>query len=223
MSELSGRRALLSPHEIRNARIRQIGIRRGYDKFEVDTLLWRIAAEIAAREGVITDLATRLERAEREVYARKHGYLPDAGPRNLDDLLIEERVNAQRYADEMIASAQYSAAQLVQHGRAQAANIIHQAHDVAEQAARDYRARAGDTYSADREELARLSTLAAWAMRQFAGLRKQVDATDDAAQSELATILDRLRPILGTAEASEQVPPYPYQGPDISGKGIGGR
>src|SRR5256885_156198 len=92
-----------------------------------------------------------------------------------------------------------------------------QAHEVAEQAARDYRARAGDSYSADREELARLATLAAWAMRQFAGLRKQVDATDDAAQSELATILDRLRPILGTADASEQVPSYPYQGPDMSG------
>src|SRR6266699_3825594 len=144
MTEHSGRRALLSPHEIRNARIRQIGIRRGYDKTEVDTLLWRIAAEVAAREGTITDLVARLDRAEREVYARKHGLLPDAGPRNLHDLLIEERVKAQRYADEMIASAQYSAAQLVQHGRAQAANIIHQAHEVAEQAALDYRARAGD-------------------------------------------------------------------------------
>jgi cell division septum initiation protein DivIVA len=223
MSELSERRALLSPHEIRNARIRQIGIRRGYDKFDVDTLLWRIAAEIAAREGVITDLATRLERAEREVYARKHGYLPDAGPRNLDDLLIEERVNAQRYADEMIASAQYSAAQLVQHGRNQAASIIHQAHEVAEQAARDYRARAGHTYSADREELARLATLAAWAMRQFAGLRKQVDATDDAAQAELATIFDRLQPILGAADANGKVPSHLHQGPEMSGKEIGER
>ena len=210
MSEVSGRRALLSPHEIRNMRIRQSGIRRGYDKAEVDTLLWRIGADIAAREGVITDLLTRLDRAERELYARKHGHLPDASPRNLDDLLIDERINAQRYADEMIASAQYSAAQLVQHGRAQAANIIRHAHEAAEQAARDYRARAGSSYSADREELARLATLAAWAMRQFAGLRKQVEATDDAAQAELATILDRLRPILGTTDASEQVPSHPY-------------
>lgn len=210
MTELSGRRALLSPHEIRSMRIKQSGIRRGYDKTEVDTLLWRIGGEIAAREGAITDLLTRLDRTERELYARKHGHLPDASPGNLDDLLIDERVSAQRYADEMIASAQYSAAQLVQHGRAQAANIIRQAHEAAEQAARDYRARAGSSYSADREELARLATLAAWAMRQFAGLRKQVEATDDAAQAELATILDRLRPILGTTEASEQAPSHPY-------------
>jgi hypothetical protein len=49
-------------------------------------------------------------------------------------------------------------------------------------------------------------------MRQFAGLRKQVEATDDAAQADLAAILDRLRPILGTADASEQVPSYQYQG-----------
>jgi DivIVA domain-containing protein len=210
MSRPGVRRALLSPHEIRNARIRQIGIRRGYDKTEVDTLLWRLSEEIAAREGAITDLAARLDRVERELYARKHGYLPDAGPRNLDDLLIEERVNAQRYADELIATAQYSAAQLVNDGRVQADHIIRQAHQVAEQAARDYRARAGDTYSADREELARLATLADWAMRQFAGLRKQVDATDDAAQAELATIIDRLKPIIAPRSV-EQVPRYPLR------------
>jgi DivIVA domain-containing protein len=214
MSEPRRRRAVLSPHEIRNARIRQIGIRRGYDKTEVDTLLWRLAEEIAAREGVITDLAARLDRAEREVYARKHGHLPDAGPRDLDDQLIEERINAQRYADELIASAQYSAAQLVNDSRVQADHIIRQAHEVAEQAARDYRARAGDSYSADREELARLATLADWAMRQFAGLRKQVDATDDAAQAELATILDRLRPIVAPG-VGEQVPSHPHANLDV--------
>src|SRR5437867_4318566 len=107
MTESIGRRALLSPHAIRDIRLRQIGIRRGYDKTEVDTLLWRIASEIAAREGVISDLATRLDRAEREVYARKHGHLPDASTRDLNDQLIEERINAQRYADELIASAQH--------------------------------------------------------------------------------------------------------------------
>jgi cell division septum initiation protein DivIVA len=187
---------MLSPHEIRNARIRSIGIRRGYERTEVDTLLWRVAEETAVREGVISNLTVRLERAERENYARKHGHLPDSAPGDLDDMLVDERVKAQRYADELIASAQWSAQQLVEQSRSQADNIIREAHVVAEQAAREYRSRAGETYSADREELARLAALAHWAIRQFGGLRQQVDATDDTAQAELSTILDRLGPIL---------------------------
>jgi hypothetical protein len=52
------------------------------------------------------------------------------------------------------------------------------------------------SYAPDREELARLATLAHWAIRQFSGLRAQVDATDDAARQELASIIDRLGPLL---------------------------
>jgi hypothetical protein len=46
--------------------------------------------------------------------------------------------------------------------------------------------------------------LAHWAIRQFTGLRAQVDATDDAARQELASILDRLQPIPSMPNATGQ-------------------
>ncbi len=200
MSTSSGyRRRPLSPHEIRNLRIRQIGFRKGYDPAEVEALLQRLAEEVAARDGRITALLTENERLQVEVYARRHGQLPANTAPDLDEDLIAQRVQAQQYADEMLAAAQTSAAQLVSQSRQQANEILRTAHDAAERAVLEYRANAGGNYTADREELTRLATLAQWAMRQLAGLRAQVDATDDAARLELTSILDRLGPILAGA------------------------
>lgn len=206
MSTSSGyRRRPLSPHEIRNLRIRQIGFRKGYDPAEVEALLQRLAEEVAARDGRITALLTENERLQVEVYARRHGQLPANTAPELDEDLIAQRVQAQQYADEMLAAAQTSAAQLVSQSRQQANEILRTAHDAAERAVREYRANAGGSYTADREELTRLATLAQWAMRQLAGLRAQVDATDDAARLELTSILDRLGPILaGAAQPGAQ-------------------
>ncbi|MFF5234421.1 DivIVA domain-containing protein [Dactylosporangium sp. NPDC000521] len=196
-SEPNARRRPLSPHEIRNVRLRQIGFRKGYDPAEVNALLQRVAEETAARDGQISTLLNEVERLQREVYARRHGQLPDNAPAGLDEALISERIQAQQYVDEIVAAAQTNAAHVVAQSRQQANEIIRAAHAAAEQAARDYRATSGTSYSPDREELARLATLAQWAIRQFSGLRTQVDATDDAARQELASILDRLAPILG--------------------------
>jgi DivIVA domain-containing protein len=206
MSTSSGyRRRPLSPHEIRNLRIRQIGFRKGYDPAEVEALLQRLAEEVAARDGRITALLTENERLQVEVYARRHGQLPANTAPELDEDLIAQRLQAQQYADEMLAAAQTSAAQLVSQSRQQANEILRTAHDAAERAVREYRANAGGSYTADREELTRLATLAQWAMRQLAGLRAQVDATDDAARLELTSILDRLGPILaGAAQPAAQ-------------------
>jgi DivIVA domain-containing protein len=206
MSTSSGyRRRPLSPHEIRNLRIRQIGFRKGYDPAEVEALLQRLAEEVAARDGRITALLTENERLQVEVYARRHGQLPANTAPELDEDLIAQRIQAQQYADEMLAAAQTSAAQLVSQSRQQANEILRTAHDAAERAVREYRANAGGSYTADREELTRLATLAQWAMRQLAGLRAQVDATDDAARLELTSILDRLGPILaGAAQPAAQ-------------------
>nr|BFE57731.1 hypothetical protein GCM10020063_022570 [Dactylosporangium thailandense] len=195
-AESTPRRRPLSPHEIRNVRLRQIGFRKGYDPAEVNALLQRVAEEIAARDAQISTLLNDVERLQREVYARRHGALPDNAPVGLDEALISERIQAQQYVDEIVAAAQTNAAHLVAQSRQQANEIIRAAHAAAEQAARNYRATSGPSYSPDREELARLATLAQWAIRQFSGLRTQVDATDDAARQELASILDRLAPIL---------------------------
>ncbi|MFG2045421.1 DivIVA domain-containing protein [Dactylosporangium sp. NPDC048998] len=210
-AEPTPRRRPLSPHEIRSTRLRQIGFRKGYDPAEVNALLQRVAEEIAARDAQIGTLANEVERLQRELYARRHGQLPDNAPRGLDEALISQRVQAQQYVDELVAAAQTNAAHLVAQSRQQANEILRAAHAAAEQAARDYRAASGPTYSADREELARLATLAQWAIRQFSGLRTQVDATDDAARQELGSILDRLAPILGLGNTGTD-PMYPNAG-----------
>jgi DivIVA domain-containing protein len=204
------RRRPLSPHEIRNSRIRQIGFRKGYDPAEVEALLQRLAEEVAARDGKIAGLMTENELLHREVYARRHGQLPSSGMPVLDEELITQRAQAQQYADDMLAAAQSSAAQLVSQSRQQANEILRAAHNAAERAVREYRANAGGSYTADRGELTRLATLAHWAMRQLAGLRAQVDATDDAARLELSSIVDRLAPMLanpGQQPAPQSVPP----------------
>jgi DivIVA domain-containing protein len=194
----------LSPHEIRGARLRQIGFRKGYDPGEVEALLQRLAEEVAARESRITSLQAENERLQRELYARRHGQLPAKLPSDLDEAAIARELDAQRYIEEMMAAAQTSAASLVAQSKQQAREIVLAARQAAEHAVREYRAAAGPSYTADREELTRLATLAHWAIRQFSGLRSQVDATDDAARQELASILDRIGPMLQPHQPSQQ-------------------
>jgi DivIVA domain-containing protein len=204
------RRQRMSPDDVRRTRLRQIGFRKGYDPVAVDDLLAHLADEIADRDRELAALAGRLEHAQREIYARRHGHLPDAAPTGFDPATIDTHMRAQRYAEELVATAQQSAAAIVAQSRQQAHTIMAHAHAEAEQAARDYRARAGADYSADREELVRIATLARWAMGQISGLRYQVDATDDAARAQLATILDRLGPLL-EEPAAPAAPADPYR------------
>ncbi len=203
------RRRPLSPHEIRNTRIRQIGFRKGYDPGEVEALLARLAEEVAARDGQLTSLVAENERLQRELYARRHGQLPDSAPQGLDEAMISRQLQAQQYVEELMAAAQTNAASLVAQSKHQAREIVLAARQTAEQAVREYRAAAGPTYTPDREELTRLATLAHWAIRQFSGLRAQVDATDDAARQELASILDRLGPLLQAPGTYQQYPGEP--------------
>jgi DivIVA domain-containing protein len=201
----------LSPHEIRSARIRQIGFRKGYDPGEVEALLQRLAEEVAARDSRIGSLLSENERLQRELYARRHGALPANTPPELDEQAINRQLQAQQYVEEMMAAAQTNAASLVAQSKQQAKEIVLAARQTAENAVREYRAAAGPSYTADREELTRLATLAHWAIRQFSGLRSQVDATDDAARQELASILDRIGPILQNRQPIQQ--PYPGDEP----------
>lgn len=200
------RRRPLSPYEIRGARIRQIGFRKGYDPAEVEALLQRVAEEVAARDGRIASLLSENDRLQRELYARRHGSLPADTSPNLDEETINRALQAQQYVEEMMAAAQTNAASLVAQSKEQAREIVLAARQTAEQAVREYRAAAGPNYTADREELTRLATLAHWAIRQFSGLRAQVEATDDAARLELASILDRLGPMLQTRQPIQHQP-----------------
>jgi DivIVA domain-containing protein len=193
------RRRPLTPHEIRSLQIRRIGMRKGYDPAAVHELLQRLAEEIASRDHTISDLTGRLSRAETEAYARRHGALPaspDSG--RVEDLLaeIDIKLKAQEYADEMIASAQHGAAQIVEQSKQHASAVLTDAHRAAEQAAHAYRARAGNDYNPDREELARLLGLARWAQGQLAGLHQQLTATNSTVSKELDSIIERLQPAI---------------------------
>jgi cell division septum initiation protein DivIVA len=193
------RRRPLTAHEIRNLQIRRIGLRKGYDPNAVHELLQRLSDEVASRDRTISDLTSRLTRAENEAYARRHGTLPAAADEGqITDLLaeIDVRLKAQQYADEVIASAQHGAAQIVRQGRHQASQILGDAHKAAEQAAHAYRQRAGADYNPDKEELARLLALAQWAQAQLGGLHQQMTATNTTVARELSSIGERLRPIL---------------------------
>lgn len=201
------RRRPLTPHEIRNVRLRTIGLRKGYEPAAVHELLQRLAEEAASREATIADLNGRLHRAEMEAYARRHGTLPaSALAVNLEEMLaeIDVKLKAQQYADELIASAQHGAAQIVEQGRQQASQVLADAHSTAEHAAHRYRANAGASYDPDREELARLLGLAQWAQAQLAGLHQQIQATDATVSKELRGIAERLRPVLESGTAPTQ-------------------
>jgi cell division septum initiation protein DivIVA len=202
------RRRPLTPHEIRNLRISRIGLRKGYDPAAVHELLQRLAEETASRDAMISDLSSRLHRAEAEVYARRHGVLPAAPEGSqLAEMLaeIDVAMKAQRQADELIAAAQQGAAQIVQQGRQQASQILEQAHRAADEAARSYRAQAGAGYDPDREELARLLGLAQWAQAQLAELHQQITATDARVSTELGTIIERLRPAIESEQRQTAV------------------
>ncbi len=214
----------MSADELRRTRLRQIGFRRGYDPVAVDDLLIRLADDLATRDRDLAQLERRLDHAQRELYARRHGHLPHAAPHQIDPAAIDAQLQAQRYAEELVASAQQNAAAIVEQSRVQATHILRHAHASAERAAHEYRARAGASYSADREELVRLATLARWAMGQVSGLRAQVDATDDAARAQLATIIDRLGPLLDEPSTGESGGTHGSAGPwDTPNSGSTGR
>jgi hypothetical protein len=167
----------------------------------VNELFQRLAQETASRDATIADLTNRLHRAEIEAYARRHGALPASHSANLDDLLgeIDQKMKAQQYADELVALAQHSGSQIVDQSRQQASQVIAAAHADAEEVAQAYRAQAGSDQRPDREELARLLGLVQWAQAQLAGLHEQIRTTDLTVGQELRSIVDRLRPALGSA------------------------
>lgn len=195
---LKHRRRPLTAYEIRNVRLRTIGIRKGYEPGAVHELLQRLAEETAGRDATIADLTSRLHRAEVEAYARRHGTLPASPTADLDDMLaeIDLKMKAQQHVDEFIALAQHGGAQIVEQSRQQAGQIIATAHADAEQAVHAYRAGAGVDCGPDREELARLLGLVQWAQAQLAGLHEQVRTADVTVGRELRGIVDRLRPAL---------------------------
>lgn len=219
MSQLDqrSRRAPLTPHQIRTVVIPKKLLPGGYDAPVIDDLLDRLAEEAGHRDSLVTRLTAENLRLQREIEGFRSGVLsPSVFADDLDDRLIAEKMQARQYAEQIVATAQTSARQLVENGKLQARYIIDQAHEVAEKAALDYRAAAGPAYSADREDLEVVLAIVNWALDMYDGLAKQFGATHEATRQQLRKVSERLAPALAVASGTA-VPTSPATVPAYAG------
>ena len=161
-------RTPMSPNQIRSTTINRAGLgRRGYHEQDVDQLLEYLAIDVEGWIGENTAL-----RAD-------------------NDRLKNTMLELQR-ADSLIAQAEEHARRVTEHARQQYEDVLRiakgHAQHAAEQAARDYRARAGERYSAEFEDLERRM---AWT-RTFLGTIHGVESQLRTARRALTLEVDRL-------------------------------
>lgn len=217
-SSKRSRRAPLTPHQIRTVVITKRLLPGGYDAPVVDGLLEQLAEEAGHRDSQITRLTAENLRLARENEGFRSGVLSPSGfADDLDDRLIAEEMQAREYAEQIVTTAQNAARQLVDNGKLQARFIIEQAHEVAEKAAQDYRAIAGPTYSADREDLEVVLAIVNWALDMYDGLAQQFGATHTATRQQLRKVSERLAPALAAASGTAAVPTSPATVPAFAG------
>jgi cell division septum initiation protein DivIVA len=178
----------MSPNQIRRTRLREAGLaRRGYRPEDVELLVSRLALEVERwmdRCGALQGEVHRLRN-----YYREQGESLDApAPRRTGPSpeAVQVLARAQAYADQIVADAQAQARSLQSEARTSGEAILARARLDAEQAAQSYRARAGTSYSPDREETERLAAWARSILATMEGVQKQLAATGQAFALELA-------------------------------------
>jgi DivIVA domain-containing protein len=192
----------MAPDEVRNGRLRHTVVgRRGYRPEDVDLLLGRLANDIE-------QWACRYGEAEAEVrrlrnYYREQGVEtdPDREQTQTSATAVRILARAQAYADRVIAEAQVQARHVQADARAHAEAIVANARRDAEQAARAYRTRAGRTYSADREEIERLTAWAQSVLATVQSAQTQLAATGEAVALEMAKFAPG--PFIGWADVTQ--------------------
>jgi len=181
----------LSPDEIRRWPLRESGLgRRGYRPEDVQDLVARLADEVQRWSQAYSDSQAEIHRL-REYY-RNQGTEPapqqPQQPQAVSTEAVQILARAQAYADRLVADAQTQARNVQSDARVQAEEIIAQARQDAEEAVKAYRARAGQSYTPEGEEVERL---AAWARSLLAtvnAVQMQLAATGQAFQFELAKL-----------------------------------
>jgi DivIVA domain-containing protein len=183
----------LSPERVRTREFSrtQIG-RRGYAEEEVRLFLERVAEDIAARDAEDASMRAMVLHFQSRL-AEQRG--DDRTPATTAVLSVEA-VNilsrAQHEADATVARAQAYSRQLAADARQHADQILEraqaQADHAADAAVHGYRARAGDAYTPQFEELARRLT---WA-RTFVTSLESVEVQLRTAREALAYEFDRL-------------------------------
>jgi DivIVA domain-containing protein len=190
----------MSADRIREHRFRDTPIgRRGYRPDEVDAFLNRIAGEVQQWTTAYADAHTENNRL-RDYYREHPIDAVSIRDRALSTEAITILANAQQQADQLIADAQTHARTMQTDARAQAEHVAAARRSV-EHAAHAYRARAGTDYSADREQVERVTALGRSILAALTGATTQLDgasaqmrAVSDAFHSELTKLSADPRP-----------------------------
>jgi cell division septum initiation protein DivIVA len=179
----------LSPDEVRRAPLRESGLgRRGYRPEDVDRLRADVAEELERWGRAYAEAQAEIQRLRD--YYRKHGVDADVATRRGRHepppvAAVEIMARAQAYADQLVAEAQAQARHMQADARSQSESIVGQARRQADQAGQAYRVRAGESYSADREEAERLTAWARSILATMQAVQHQLGATAEAFSLEL--------------------------------------
>lgn len=165
----------LTPAQIRDAGLPAARFGRGYARQAVRALLAAIADHVQDLEQEIGAARQTIRQREREIEQRRYGVaLPSAGRCEpaIDEQILRWQIEAQRYSDELTATARVQAAEIVGEARQQAGRVL------AEQSP--------DGHRADAAEIARLRRTATVIQYWLKEIRRQVDAADDSVSAEIA-------------------------------------
>jgi cell division initiation protein len=181
----------MSPDEVRRAPLRESGLgRRGYRPEDVDRLRAEVAEELDRWGRAYAEAQSEIQRLRD--YYRQHGIdsaAAAAQQRGRHEApsteAVEIMARAQAYADQLVAEAQAQARHMHADARSQAESIVGQARRQADQAGQEYRVRAGESYSPDREETERLIAWTRSILATMQAVQHQLGATADAFSLEL--------------------------------------
>jgi DivIVA domain-containing protein len=171
----------LSPEQIRQRTFHdnQLG-RRGYRRDEVDAFVTRLAGEVQRWSQAYAHADAEIQRLRN--YFKDQGIDAEPGhpQRDPDPAApsadaVNVLAQAQAHADQLIANAQAHARAMQYDAREHAEAIVARARQEADQAAHAYRARAGESYTAEREQVERLATLGRSILAALNGATTQLD------------------------------------------------
>jgi DivIVA domain-containing protein len=188
----------LTPERVRSVEFTRTPLgRRGWNEDEVQQFLQRVAEDIAARDAAEASLRAEVgfykNRLRQWQNEQRGGQSEDPpGPAQPSVEAINILSQAQQEADAYVAQAQDYCRRLTADAQEHAQVILGdaqvQAEQAAEEAVRDYRARAGDQYTAEFEDLERRL---AWA-RTFLSSLENVETQLRTAREALTYEVDKL-------------------------------
>jgi DivIVA domain-containing protein len=210
------RQVPLSPDAIRHKPFRDRG-RHGYDRDQVDLFLDQVATDVEQWIAEVERLREDNWRLKEYIRNQRAGDGSGNGNGATGRSVTHEAVSvlsrAQQQADLLVATAHDQARAIVGDADAQAKALVNAAYADADRAARDYRASAGGSYSAEGENLQRRLAWLRTIMQTLTALRAQLPAIQgqvDGVAQAFAFELEQLeQPTADRLVTAADVPDYP--------------